>query len=182
MSAMYTGVLSTSMVNVASFGLTRIGFTQTGPTGTSFTLDSIDSFQNYNTRGLVRIAPTYNINDDVTWTKQAHTITFGASLRYTRNGVTNYANAWPTYSFSRGSLTGLGTDWIAAVQTYVNANGGNSTMQNSQAVTRAAGDLLGIISGGSMNYAYDKTGAALPIGTPTKRNFATNEYAFYVGD
>jgi hypothetical protein len=182
MSAMYTGVLSTSIVNVASFGLTRIGFTQTGPTGTSFTLDSIDSFQNYNTRGLVRIAPTYNINDDVTWTKQAHTITFGASLRYIRNGVTNYANAWPTYSFSRGSLTGLGSDWITAVQNYVNASGGNSTMQNSQAVTRAAGDLLGIISGGSMNYAYDKTGTALPIGTPTKRNFATNEYAFYIGD
>src|ERR1043166_2826283 len=97
-------------------------------------------------------------------------------------GVTNYANAWPTYSFSRGSLTGLGSDWITAVQNYVNASGGNSTMQNSQAVTRAAGDLLGIVSTGSMNYAYDKTGAALSIGTPTKRNFATNEYAFYLGD
>ena len=38
------------------------------------------------------------------------------------------------------------------------------------------------ISTGSMNYAYDKTGKALPIGTPTVRNFATNEYAFYISD
>jgi Carboxypeptidase regulatory-like domain len=182
LAALYTGILSSSVINVASFGLTRIGYNQTGPTGTSFTLDSIDSFLNYNTRGYVRIAPTYNFNDDVTWTKQTHTVTAGASLRFIRNGVTNYANAWPTYSFSRGNLTGLGSDWIAAVQTYVNSTGGNSTMQNSQAVTRAAGDLFGLISSGSMNYAYDKTGAALPIGTPTIRNFASNEYALYVGD
>jgi hypothetical protein len=181
-AALYTGVLSPTIVNVASFGLTRIGFTQTGPTGTAFKLDSIDSFQNYDTRGFVRIAPTYNLNDDVTWTKQTHTITAGASFRFIRNGVTNFANAWPTYQFSRGNLTGLGSDWIAGVQAYVNAMGGNSTMLSSQAVTRAGGDLFGLISTGSMNYAYDKTGTALPIGTPTKRNFATNEYAFYVGD
>jgi hypothetical protein len=181
-AALYTGVLSPSLVNVASFGLTRIGFNQTGPTGTAFTLDSIDAFQNYNTRGYLRIAPTYNFNDDITWTKQAHTVTLGANIRFIRNGVTNYANAWPSYSFSRGNLTGLGSDWIAGVQSYVNSQGGNSTMQNSQAVTRAAGDLFGLISSGSMNYAYDKTGAALPIGTPTVRNFATNEYAFYAGD
>ncbi|HYR43297.1 MAG TPA: TonB-dependent receptor [Terriglobia bacterium] len=182
LSALYTGVLSPSVINVASFGLTRIGYSQTGPTGTAFTLDSIDPFLNYNTRGYVRIAPTYNINDDITWTKQTHTFTAGANFRFIRNGVTNFANAWPTYAFGRGNLTGLGSDWIAAVQAYVNASGGNSTMQSSQAVTRAGGDLLGLISSGSMNYAYDKTGAALPIGTPTARNFATNEYAFYVGD
>ncbi len=32
-SALYTVVLSPSMVNVASFGLTRIGLNQTGPAG-----------------------------------------------------------------------------------------------------------------------------------------------------
>lgn len=181
-AASYTGVLSPNVVNVASFGLTRVGFTQTGPTGTVFRLDSIDPFLNPDIRGFVRIAPTYNLNDDITWTKQTHTITAGANIRIIRNGVTNFANAWPSYSFSRGNLTGLGSDWIAAVQAYVNGNGGNSTMQNSQAVTRAAGDLFGIVSSGSMNYAYDKTGASLSIGTPTKRNFATNEYAFYLSD
>ena len=178
----YTGVLTPALVNVASFGLTRIGLNQTGPTGTAFSIDSIDPFYNYGTRGYVRIAPTYNFNDDVTWTKGAHTATFGANVRFVRNGYTNFTNAWPNYSFGRGSLTGLGSDWIGLVQGYLNANGQNSTMANSQAVTRAAGDLLGIISGGTMNYIYDHNGAALPIGSPAVRNFATNEYSFYAAD
>jgi hypothetical protein len=183
-SALYTAVLKPTLVNVAAFGLTRIGFNQTGPTGTGFYLDSIDPFVNYSTapRGYVRIAPTYHWNDDITWTKNAHTVTAGASIRIIRNGITNFANAWPTYSTNRGNLTGLGSDWINAVQSYLTANGGNPTMANSQAVTRAADDLLGVVTTGSMTYAYDHSGTALPIGQPTFRNFATNEYAFYVSD
>jgi hypothetical protein len=182
LSASYTGLLKPNLVNVASFGLTRIGLNQTGPTGTAFSIDSIDPFVNYNTRGYVRIAPTYNALDDLTWTRGAHTITGGINFRFVRNGYTNFTNAWPNYSFGRGSLTGLGTDWLAAVQSYLLANGGNPTMQNSQAVTRAGGDLLGLISGGTMNYIYDHTGHALPIGSPAIRNFASNEYGFYVSD
>ena len=182
LSVSYTGVLTPSVVNVASFGLTRIGYNQTGPTGTAFTLDSLDSFVNYNTRGYVRIAPTYNINDDITWTKNTHTIMAGTNIRFVRNGYTNFTNAFPTYAFSRGNLTGLGSDWITAVQGYLAANGKNSSLSNSQAVTRAGGDLLGIISTGSMNYAYDHSGKSLPIGTPTQRDFASNEYGFYISD
>ncbi|MBV9401855.1 MAG: carboxypeptidase regulatory-like domain-containing protein [Bryobacterales bacterium] len=178
----YTGLLTPNLVNVASFGLTRIGFNQTGPTGTAFSIDSIDPFVNYSTRGYIRIAPTYNWVDDLTWTKGKHTITAGMNLRFVRNGYTNFTNAWPNYSYSRGSLTGLGSDWLASMQTYLTSTGGDSTMVNSQAVVRAAGDLLGIISGGTMNYIYDHTGNALPIGSPAVRNFASNEYGLYVSD
>ena len=183
-SVLYTALLKPTVVNVASFGLTRIGLNETGPTGTAFSLDSIDPFVNYTTadRGFIRIAPTYNVNDDLTWTKNTHTITAGANIRFVRNGMTNFANAWPNYSTSRGSLTGLGSDWISAVQSYLTANGGNPAMANSQAVTRAADDLLGIITTGTMTYSYDHAGTALAIGQPTVRNFATNEYAFYMSD
>src|SRR5215471_11532286 len=182
LAASYTGLLKPNLVNVASFGLTRIGLNQTGPTGTAFSIDSIDSFVNYSTRGYVRIAPTYNFRDDLKWKKGTHTVTGGIDFRFVRNGYTNLTNAWPSYSYGRGSLTGLGTDWIAAVQNYLTANGGNPTMANSQAVTRAGGDLLGLISGGSMNYIYDHTGKALAIGSPAVRNFASNEYGLYVSD
>ena len=69
-SALYTAVLSPSMVNVAAFGLTRIGLNQTGPSGTAFNIDSIDPTVNYNSRAYIRISPTYNVNDDFTWTKE----------------------------------------------------------------------------------------------------------------
>jgi hypothetical protein len=178
----YTAVLRPTLVNVAAFGLTRIGNVQTGPTGTAFSQDSVSSFVNYTTRGYVRIAPTYNWTDDLTWTKNTHTITAGANIRVVRNGYTNYANSWPTYSFSRGSLTGLGSDWLADMTNYLDATGGNATMVNSQAVVRAAGDLLGLISGGSENYIYNHSGNALPVGAPAVRDFATNEYGVYVSD
>jgi hypothetical protein len=97
LSATYTGVLTPALVNVASFGLTRIGLNQTGPTGTAFKLDSVDPFFNYDIRGYVRIAPTYNFLDDLTWTKGAHTISTGVNFRFVRNGYTNFTNAWPSY-------------------------------------------------------------------------------------
>ena len=181
-SALYTAVLTPSMVNVAAFGLTRIGLNQTGPSGTSFQIDSIDPTVNYGSRAYIRISPTYNYNDDLTWTKNTHTVTAGANIRITRNGYTNFANAWPSYSYSRSNLTGLGSDLLAGVQNYLAANGMNSTVANTQAVQRAFGDLLGLVSTGSINYSYTQSGTALPIGVPTTRNFATNEYAAYVSD
>jgi hypothetical protein len=181
-SALLTSVLSPTIVNVASFGLTRIGLNQTGPTGSAFTLNNIDSLVNYTNRPYVRISPTYNINDDLTWTKGPHTITAGINIRFVRNGYTNFANAWPTYSYSHTSLTGLGNDFLGDVQSYLAGNGMNSTVANQQALEAAAGALFGVISSGSINYSYTGTGPALPIGAPRVRDFATNEYAGYVAD
>jgi hypothetical protein len=181
-AAVFTSVLNPTMVNVASFGLTRIGLNQTGPTGSAFTLNNIDSLVNYTNRPYVRISPTYNINDDFTWTKQAHTITAGVNIRFVRNGYTNFANAWPSYSYSHTSLTGLGNDFLGDVQAYLSANGMNSTVANQQALEAAGPALLGVISGGSINYSYGLSGTALPIGAPRVRDFATNEYAGYVSD
>ena len=169
-------------MNVATFGLTRIGLNQTGPSGTAFQIDSIDSPVNYTSRAYIRISPTYNVNNDFTWTKGTHTVTAGVNMRFVRNGYTNYANAWPTYAYSRNNLTGLGSDFLAATQSYLTANGMNSSVANTQALQRAGGDLLGLISTGSINYSYTQTGNATPIGVPRVRDFATNEYAGYVAD
>ena len=181
-SALYTTVLSPTMVNVAAFGLTRIGLNQTGPSGASFALDSIDPPVNYNSRAYIRIAPTYNLNDDFTWTKNRHTITAGTNIRFTRNGYRSFANAWPLYLSNRAQFNGLGSDLLEATQAYLSANGRNSTVANPQALHRAFGDLIGAISRGVINYSYGKTGNPLDIGVPTTRNFATNEYAGYVSD
>ncbi len=181
-SALYTVVLSPTMVNVAAFGLTRIGINQTGPTGSAYTLNNIDAPVNYGNRAYVRISPTYNINDDFTWTKGLHTITAGVNIRFVRNGYTNYANAWATYASSRGNLTGLGSDFLAATQSYLAANGRDSSVANTQALESAATAMFGVITTGSVNYSYTQNGQALPLGVPRTRNFATNEYAGYVSD
>ncbi len=181
-SALYTVVLSPTMVNVASFGLTRIGLNQTGPSGPAFSLNNIDAPVNYANRAYIRISPTYNINDDFTWTKGLHTITAGVNIRFVRNGYTNYANAWATYAASRGNLTGLGSDFLADTQNYLAANGLNSTVANTQALESAGVALFGVITSGSVNYSYTQSGNALALGVPRIRDFATNEYAGYISD
>jgi hypothetical protein len=43
-------------------------------------------------------------------------------------------------------------------------------------------NLFGVITTGSMTYSYDRNGNALPIGEPTVRNFASNEWELYFAD
>lgn len=182
-SASYTAMLSPSLVNVANFGLTRINIERTGTLGSRFTFDSIDAPLDY-TRPFERDAPTYNFTNDLTWSKGSHTVTTGANIRIIRNERTNYSNAFETFSYGRGSLLGLGSDITAATNAYLQALTGNPSVRLSDAntVTRAYGDLFGLITTSSMTYSYDRDGNPLPIGTPTVRNFASNEWEVYVGD
>jgi hypothetical protein len=185
MSILYTSQLRPTVVNVFSFGLTRIGLNQTGQSGPALSLaqGSISTLQNYGSRAYIRISPTYDFSDNLTWVKGRHTVTAGATVRFVRNGYTNWANAWPSYSLNgSGGLTGLGSDWLTSVSNFLQTAGLPSTFANSQAVARAGGVLLGVVASGSMNYSYDHSGNPLAVGLPTHRNFATNEYAGYVSD
>ncbi len=176
-SALYTAVLTPSVVNVATFGLTRIGMQRTGASGTGLSFDNIDTLTNY-TRGFTRIAPTYNLTDDLTWTKGTHTYTMGANLRFIRNGRTDFKNAFPSYGLSRGSLQGLGADIITAVEDFTGAKSG----ANAAVLSRAFQQTLGLIATGSMTYSYGHDGNPLSIGTAPFRNFASNEFELYIAD
>jgi hypothetical protein len=182
-SASYTGVLSTNVINTANFGLTDIRMKRTGTLGSTLNLDQIDVPIDL-TRPFERSAPTYNFINDLTWNKGAHTITMGGNLRLVRNNRTSFANAYPTFSYGRGSLLGLGSDMVTATQAYLAQLTGNPNIRLTDAtnVTRAMGDLFGVITTSSMTYSYDADGNPLPVGDPTVRNFASNEFEVYYGD
>lgn len=182
-SAAYTSVLSSKLVNSLNVGLTNIRLSQTGSTVPSFRIDTIDVPTNF-TRPFERSAPAWNIVEDLTWTKGSHSITTGGNLRFIRNNRTNYANAFPSYSYGRGSLLGLASDITAATTSYLRNLTGIPTLGLAEASTvgRAFGDLFGVITTGSMTYTYDQSGNPIPIGTPTVRNFATNEWELYFSD
>jgi hypothetical protein len=182
-SASYTGLLKPNLVNTTNFGLTRINLERTGTEGSSFTFDSIDSLVDY-TRGYERVAPTYNITDDVAWTKGTHNVTFGGNLRFIRNDRTNYSNAFQRYSYNRGTLSGLGADIVGATESYLAGVTGNSgiRLSDSSSVSRAFGDVFGVITSGAMTYNYDRAGNAIPVGVAPIRNFASNEFELYFSD
>jgi hypothetical protein len=183
LAARYTAVLSPSLVNVFSYGFTRLGITQSGSPGTSISFDSISPTTNF-TRGFGRIIPTTNLVNDLTWTKGAHTVQAGINFRLVQNDRNSFANSFPSYSFSRNTLRGLGADISDAVNVFIRQRANSTTLAltEPQPVQRALGNLYGLINQYSATYNFGRDGSAVPFGQPLSRSFGTREYEFYVQD
>ena len=181
LAARYTTVITPSLVNNFNYGYTRLKTEQTGSPGyqASFTIATPVGLA----RAQSRIAPTHNFVDDLTWNKGRHTVQSGINFRVIANDRFN-ANNYPSYSFSRNTLKGLGADITNSINSFLQNKYGNSSLRLSEAtqVTNAMGTLLGVINSYSMTYQYGRDGQALPIGTSVLRSFGTEEYEFYVQD
>lgn len=182
----YTAVLSPTVINVLSVGLTRLGLEQSGTQGDTFQFDGVDSQVDYRqaARGFARRSPTWNIANAITWNKGTHTVGAGVNLRFIRFDRASSLNSFPSYSFSRNTLAGLGSDINNNVLDYIRTRTGNPsvTLVDGPNVTRGLGVLMGILNSYSVTYNFDKDGNAMPLGSPVARNFATNEYEGYVQD
>ncbi|MCX6591932.1 MAG: TonB-dependent receptor [Acidobacteria bacterium] len=183
LAARYTAVLSPSLVNVFSYGFTRLGIAQSGTPGNSLSFDGLSSLQNF-TRGFGRIIPTTNLVNDLTWTKGTHTVQGGINFRLVQNDRNSYANSYPSYSFSRNTLRGLGADMTDIVNAYVKQRSGNTSLalSETQPTQRALGSLYGLLNNYSATYNFGRDGKAVPFGEPISRSFGTREYEFYVQD
>jgi hypothetical protein len=183
LSANYTWLARPDLINVATFGITRLGLNESGNLGTALSFDGITPASNYNVRPSIQIMPTYNYADDLTWTKGKHTVTTGIDFRFIRNTHTNYANSFPSYSFSRNTLGGLGFDADTLITNYLSQNQGDSAaLAQRVAAETGLGDLLGLVNQYNAVYQYTKTGSVLPFGTPATREYAVNDYEQYVMD
>ena len=186
LAGVYNTVLSSNLVNTFTFGLTRIGLNQAGSQGYAYTMDTITSLNNYTAaaRGLIRIAPVYNLVDDLNWNKGRHSVSTGVNVRLLRNDRSSYNNSFPAFSFSRNTLLGLGGDIVPVLTQYVDSRTGNPalTLSDSTNTVRALGDLLGLVNQYSVTYNFGRDGTAIPIGAPVSRSFASNDYEFYVQD
>ncbi len=178
MSARYTAVLSPHLVNALTYGQTRQGSNATG----TETVVPAFYFSNLvsTARPSIRIAPTQNITDDVTWTKGRHTAQFGVNLRFISNNRQSYGNV-QSYSFNRNTLLGLGADIDADVLSYLQPQYGASVaLSNATNLTNAMGAMLGLVNQYSATYNYTVKGATIPFGSPVTTVFAAramDEYA-----
>jgi hypothetical protein len=179
-SAHYTAVLSPTLINSFTYGLTRLGQEFSGVTGTGFQFEptALAPLQNYGARPKGRTNPLNNFLDDVTWVKGKHTITAGLNLRLNRNNISQDTSSFPLYAYGATELIGLGEDIDNSVSAYL----GNAQLANPTAVTNASAVLLGILNDVFVTYQYNKSGQLLPQGTPQQRSFIENTYSGYVGD
>ena len=183
LAARYTTVLSPSMVNNFNYGYTRMKTVQTGADGPSLSFYFTNPTTSF-PRALNRIAPVHNFTNDTTWTKGRHTVQYGINFRLTTNDRASFATSYPSYSFSRNTLAGLGADITGNINTYMRNLTGNQALTLSEAVPvqNAMGALFGLVNQYSATYNFGRDGKAIPFGQPIPRVFGSNEYEFYVQD
>lgn len=180
-SARYTGVITPTLVNVFNYGLTRLGSQQSGVGGSSVTFTP-SNFQAF-PRAIVRIQPTHNFVNDTTWTKGTHTVQFGINFRLVTNDRMQ-DNNYPSYSYGRNTLKGLGADINDATIAYLRARSGigNLALSEGTLATNAFGTMFGIINSYSGTYQYKTDGTTVPFGQSVVRAFGNEEYEMYVQD
>jgi Carboxypeptidase regulatory-like domain len=179
-SARYTAILTPTLINTFTYGLTRLGQELSGVTGTGFQFEptALAPLENWGARPKGRTNPLHNFLDDVTWTKGKHTITAGLNFRFNENNLSAFTSSFPLYAYGATELIGLGEDIDNSVSAYL----GNAVLANPTSVTNAAAMLLGILNDVFVTYQYNKNGQVLPLGTPQQRSFIEHTYAGYIGD
>ena len=160
LAAHYTAVLTPTLINSFTYGITRLGQEFSGVTGTGFQFEptALAPLENWSARPKGRTNPLNNFMDDVTWVKGKHTITTGLNFRLNRNNLSQFNSSFPLYAYGATELIGLGEDIDNSVSAYL----GNATLANPTAVTNASAMLLGILNDVFVTYQYNRNGQLLP--------------------
>ena len=179
-SARYTAIITPTIINTFTYGLTRMGQEFSGVTGTGFQFEptAVAPLYNFGARPKGRTNPLNNFVDDLTWTKGKHTITTGLNFRFSRNNLSAFTSSFPLYAYGATELIGLGEDINNAVSDYL----GGAVLANPTSVTNASAMLLGILNDVFVTYQYNRNGQLSPIGTPQQRTFVSRSYSGYVAD
>lgn len=185
-AATHTWLVSNNMTNRFSFGLTRLAFSNQGDSSEP-NINFRDVFTPYRfVRTNSRVNPTFNITDDFTWLKGNHNIQFGTNLRLIRNKLTNFAQAFDNGSMNFGFYAASGGSVLTPVTEFLRTTTGDPTRSVGSAWTRSVQSgltaLLGRLSQYTANFNFQLDGNPFPSGSPTAREWATEEYDFYVQD
>ncbi|HYE13489.1 MAG TPA: carboxypeptidase-like regulatory domain-containing protein [Pyrinomonadaceae bacterium] len=175
----HTWTASNTLVNRFTYGFTRASFTNAGESDENrVTFRFIFAPSGYR-RGLSRTTPVHNFVDDVSWVRGNHTYGIGGNVRLIRNNRTSFGASFddaiinPSYYNFSGDV--LLTDFD-----------GNPLFpdldSSSNDLRDALATVIGRYSQYNANLVYDQSGALQPVGTPTERSFATEEYELYWQD
>ena len=164
--------VSNSIVNRASYGLTRASFTQGGDSEENRVNFRFIFSPNGFRRTLKRTTPVHNFVDDVSWVRGNHTFGFGANIRLiTNNRLSQGA------SFDDAIINPSFYNFSGAVLL-----DGFEDFESASDLRDALASAIGRYSQYSANLVYDGNGALQQVGTATDRAFATQEYEWYFQD
>ena len=181
----YDNVLSSNLVNSFRYGLTEIDTSTVGLVKSNYTtFRFIDSFD-ADTTTSARRSPTHNFVNDLSWLKGKHTIKTGVNLRFSRIPSTRDGSSWLTATVNPSWVSGVG-------RTFAPGGANCSTPGCTQVPAVASGfaagyadswlNVLGVLSQATLRANYDRDGNILPVGQAISREYASDEYDFYVQD
>ena len=182
-AAGYSAVITPNLVNALRYGFTRQGVEAAGlSTQQHVNFSGIASPQAF-TYSTGVIIPLHNVVDDLSWTKHDHSLQVGVNLRLIDDQRASNANSFPSAQMNAGwlangsTVAGNGGPFDPAAYGYPAVSKTFKNRYNSALLSD-----VGIITEGDAVYNYTKTGAALALGTPLKRDYRWNEYEFYAQD
>jgi hypothetical protein len=175
-AAGHTWTINNNLINTFRYGFTREAFSQQGDSAeNSISFRFVFSPLTFS-RTLTRVTPVHNFTDDISWVRENHSFGFGTNVRLISN--------------TRSSLSGSFDDAITNPSFF---SGGGSSISNpinavfpiqgsAVGVQNAVTAVIGRFSQYSGNFLFDHDGTLLPLGTPSERQFKTQEYDVYGQD
>ena len=164
--------LSNSVVNRFNYGLTRASFTQNGDSNDNRVNFRFIFSPNSYARTLSRTTPVHNFVDDLSWVRGNHTFGVGGNIRLIKNNRATQSPSFDQaiinpsfYNFSGAVLLDPFTDF-----------------ESQNDLRDALASVIGRYSQYNANLVYDESGTLQPVGTPSFRTFATQEYEVYGQD
>jgi hypothetical protein len=170
--------INNSLVNNFRYGLTREAFTFQGDSSKNEIYFRNVFFPVNDSRTISRITPVQNIVNDLSWVKGNHVVQFGTNIRLIRNKRVTYSTAFDTAFTNPTGYASSGTPITNAL----NAFSAFGTGADRNAARDAAVAVLGRLTGYTARFTFDREGKILPAGTPSEREFATEEYDVYAQD
>jgi hypothetical protein len=178
----HSWTLSNTVVNRAAYGFTRAAFTDQGDAnGNFYSFRFI--FRPLGFKGsLERTTPVHNFVDDLSWVKGSHTLQFGGNVRLITNNRSSFSAAFdnaitnPSYYDCSGDAVIFDNE-TCGDSVFPDVDSGSET-DLRDALTA----IIGRFSQYGASLVYDQAGQLQPVGTPTTRSFATQEYEFYAQD
>ncbi|MGH9346322.1 MAG: carboxypeptidase regulatory-like domain-containing protein, partial [Vicinamibacterales bacterium] len=185
----HDAVLTSSLINSFRYGLTKIDDGSVGSTNANFVLFRfISSFNGAGDGGTFtnsRETPTHNFVNDLSWLKGRHTFKTGTNIRFTRVNRSTLVGAFNSATVNPSWVGGVG-------QTFMPGRATCTTPGCSQVPAVAEGfragyadawlNILGVMSQANLNANYLNNGQPLPAGAPIERQYASDEYEFYLQD
>ena len=176
-AAQYTGVLSSSLINVVNFGYTRFGQSFSGQSGPLLFQTSVDPLLNPYARPSSQVLPTINLSDGITWVKGKHTLIAGGGFSIIHDNTSSFATSFARYGYGSTELIGLGADIDSAITQYTGL-----PLDDPTSTANGMGVVLGLVNDDFHTDLFDRKGNYLAAGTPQVRSFVEHDFSLYAGD